>query len=364
MSGFGAIIAELEDAFQSGVSEKRVDMLRRVTDLFVGGANVYTEEHVALFDDVIGRLSRGIEAKVRAELSNRLAPIANAPLTVIKALGSDDAIEVAAPILTQSSRLRDEDLLEIINTKSQVHLLAISNREHIGHVVGDALVERGDRRVVRTMARNSGANFSDAGLGLLVERSQQDDVLAEAVGMRRDLPQDLFAKLFSEARDAVQQKLAAANPTQVGDIRRVLSGIAADAISTAEQSRRDYSAARVVVEVLHASRALDESQVRNFAKHGKFEETAVALEMLCEFSIDAIERVFLSENPELILILAKSVRFSWDTTKYMMRLCPDSAYWSELKSEAYRSHFDKLHVATAKRIIRFYNVRRTASKMP
>jgi hypothetical protein len=55
MSGVGAIIAKLEDAFQSGVSEKRVDMLRRVTDLFVGGANVYTEEHVALFDDVIGR---------------------------------------------------------------------------------------------------------------------------------------------------------------------------------------------------------------------------------------------------------------------------------------------------------------------
>ena len=63
MSGFGAIIAELEDAFQSGVSEKRVDMLRRVTDLFVGGAYVYTEEHVALFDDVIGRLSRGIEPR-------------------------------------------------------------------------------------------------------------------------------------------------------------------------------------------------------------------------------------------------------------------------------------------------------------
>jgi hypothetical protein len=55
------------------------------------GANVYMDEHVALFDDVIGRRSRGIEAKVRAELSNRLAPIANAPLTVIKALGSDDA---------------------------------------------------------------------------------------------------------------------------------------------------------------------------------------------------------------------------------------------------------------------------------
>ena len=364
MSGFAAIIPELEDAFQSGVAEKRIEMLRRVTDLFVSGANAYTEEHVALFDDVIGRLSRGIEAKVRAELSSRLAPVANAPIGVIKALGSDDAIEVAAPVLTQSSRLGDSDLVEIIYTKSQNHLLAISNREQIGRVVTDALVERGDQHVVRTVVRNSGAMFSNAGFGILVNRSQQDDVLAEAVGLRRDLPPDLFAKLFAEASGAVQQKLAAANPEQVGDIRRVLNGIAADAIGAAEETTRDYSAARAVVEALHASKALDESQVCNFAKHGKFEETAVALEMLCGFPIDTIERVFFGEKPELILILAKSIGFSWETTKYIVRLCPDSGYWSELKSETYQSHFDKLQAATAKRVIRFYKVRRTASEMP
>jgi uncharacterized protein (DUF2336 family) len=363
MGGFGAIIPELEDAFQSGVPEKRVQMLRRVTDLFVSRANVYTEEHVALFDDVIGRLSRGIEAKVRAELSNRLAPIANAPIAVIKALGSDDAIEVAAPVLTQSTRLHDDDLIEIINTKGQGHLLAISNRERIGHTVTDALVERGDQQVIRTVARNSGAKFSDAGLGVLVTRSRQDDTLAEAVGSRRDVPQELFVKLFSEASDAVQQKLAAANPAQLGDIKRILSGLAADAIGTAEQPARDYSSAKVVIEALHASKALDERQVCNLASHGKFEETAVALEILCEFPIDAIERAFLSENPELIPILAKSIDFSWETTKHIMRLCPESVYWTDLRYEEYQSHFDRLQGATAKRVIRFYKVRQTASKM-
>jgi uncharacterized protein (DUF2336 family) len=364
MSGFGAIIPELEDAFQSGVAEKRIEMLRRVTDLFVSGANAYTEEHVALFDDVIGRLSRGIEARVLAELSSRLAPVANAPIGVIKALGSDDVIEVAGPVLIQSKRLRDDDLVQIINTKSQNHLLAISTREQIGHVVTDALVERGDRQVVRTVVRNSGARFSDAGFGVLVNRSQQDDILAESVGLRRDLPPDLFAKLFAEASDAVQQKLAAANPEQVGDIRRVLDGIAADAIGAAEEATRDYSEARVVVEALHASKALDESQVCDFARQKKFEETAVALEMLCGFPIYAVERVFLGEKPELILILAKSMGFSWETTKYIMRLRPDSGYWSDAKSETYQSHFEKLQAATAKRVIRFYKVRQTASEKP
>jgi len=325
---------------------------------------MYTEEHVALFDDVIGRLSRGIEAKVRAELSNRLAPVANAPLTIIKALGSDDAIEVAAPVLTQSIRLRDDDLVEIINTKGQGHMLAISAREHIGHIVTDVLVERGDRQVMRTIARNAGARFSDAGFGVLVQRSQQDDILAESVGLRRDLPQDLFAKLFSEASDAVQQKLATANPAQVNDIRRVLSGITADAVGSADQPVRDYSEARIVVEALHTSNALDENQVCSFAKMAKFEETAVAMELLCEFPIDAIERVFQSENPELILILAKSIDFSWETTNHIMHLCPNSPYWSQFKIESFQSHFDKLQIATAQRVIRFYKVRRTTSKVP
>jgi uncharacterized protein (DUF2336 family) len=362
MSGFGAIIPELEEAFQSGVAEKRVDMLRRVTDLFVTGANAYTEEHVALFDDVIGRLSRGIEVKARAELSSRLSAIENAPVGVVKALGSDDAIEVAAPVLAQSGRLRDDDLIEIIKTKSQEHLLAISTRAHIDHVVTDALVERGDQQVVRTVAQNSGARFSETGFGVLVDRSQQDAVLAEAVGLRRDLPPDLFTKLVAEASSFVQQKLAAAIPHRAGDIRRILDGIAADAVGAVNQNARDYSAARLVVEALRASKALNESQVCDFARHEKFEETAVALEMFSGLPIDTIERVFLGEKPDLILILAKAIDFSWDTTKYIMRLCPDSGCWSESRTDTYQAHFDKLQAATAKRVIRFYKVRQTASE--
>ena len=82
MNTFEAIIPELEDAFQSGVGEKRVEILRRVTDLFVERADACAEEHVALFDDGISRLSREIESRARAELFGRLAPLSNAPIGV------------------------------------------------------------------------------------------------------------------------------------------------------------------------------------------------------------------------------------------------------------------------------------------
>ena len=94
-----SLITELEDAISCGSVDRRVDTLRRVCDLFETGASMYSDEQVELFDDVIGRLATSIEAKARVELSNRLAPIANAPANVVKSLAGDDLIEVAGPVL-------------------------------------------------------------------------------------------------------------------------------------------------------------------------------------------------------------------------------------------------------------------------
>ena len=76
-------------------------MLTRITDLFVGGAPRYSEDQIGVFDDVMVRLMSTIEAKARAKLANRLAPIANAPASVVHMLAFDDNIEVARPVLRQ-----------------------------------------------------------------------------------------------------------------------------------------------------------------------------------------------------------------------------------------------------------------------
>jgi len=47
------------------------------------------------------RLVSTIEARARAKLSRRLAPIANAPTNVVNILAFDDEIEIARPVLTQ-----------------------------------------------------------------------------------------------------------------------------------------------------------------------------------------------------------------------------------------------------------------------
>jgi uncharacterized protein (DUF2336 family) len=120
MSAQQSLIAELEDAIKSGSPEKRVETLRRVTDLFLNDADRLNEAQVGLFDDVLCHLIKRIETKTLAELSGTLAPIDNSPIEVIRRLARNDEIAVAGPVLAQSARLTSDDLIEIAGSKSSI----------------------------------------------------------------------------------------------------------------------------------------------------------------------------------------------------------------------------------------------------
>ena len=84
MSVGQSLIIELEEAIQSGSKDKRIDALRRITDLFVADADRLTDQQIGVFDDILGHLIKRIESRALAELSRRLAPIHNAPIEVVR----------------------------------------------------------------------------------------------------------------------------------------------------------------------------------------------------------------------------------------------------------------------------------------
>src|SRR5580658_7847678 len=127
-----SLIPELEDVVQHGSREKRVETLQRITSLFLDGASHYNNEHVDLFDDVFGLLIEEIETKARAELSQHLAPVSNAPANVLRTLANDDDIAVAGPVLKLAPGLAEADLVDVAKKKSQAHLQAISARKALG----------------------------------------------------------------------------------------------------------------------------------------------------------------------------------------------------------------------------------------
>ena len=74
---------------------QRAEVLMQIADLFVGNSPRYTDSEIGLFDNIITRLAAEIEVSVRSLLAQRLAPIANAPINIIRILANDDEIKIA-----------------------------------------------------------------------------------------------------------------------------------------------------------------------------------------------------------------------------------------------------------------------------
>src|SRR3981189_3631874 len=107
-----SLLDELQTTLAHGTVARRVETLRRVTDLFINGAVDFSSDQIGLFDDVFQCLMEHIETSAKALLANRLAPIDTAPPLTIRALAYDDLIEVAAPVLSRSERLDTEARIE------------------------------------------------------------------------------------------------------------------------------------------------------------------------------------------------------------------------------------------------------------
>jgi uncharacterized protein (DUF2336 family) len=360
MEAQSSLLRELEDSISRGSSDQRVTTLRRVTDLFINRAERLDQEQIRLFEDVIIRLAEAIEEAALAELSRRLAPVPNAPYQVVRHLAHDDSITVSGPVLVRSERLSDGDLVEIARTKGQPQLLAIAGRERLAEPVTDILVARGDVEVVNKVACNSGARFSEFGFSGLVERAKDDDRLAENVGQRLDIPPHLFRKLVSQATERVQERLLSmAAPEVRATIEHLLFEIS-DRIGThSEAASRSYSAARSYVRLLAQSNRLGTRELVNFAKDGRFEETVVALAELANVPIDIVDRVMHGEGLEPLLVLCKAKGFDWQAVRPIVLLRRDCRRPEPHELEDACRDFNALSRATADRVLRFWQVRRT-----
>jgi len=358
-------INEVEDAIANGSVSQRGGMLRRVTDLFIVGSIRYSDEEVAVFDDVITRLALEIEMSARALLAVRLAPIKNAPPNTIRTLAFDDEIAVAAPVLAQSERLDDSTLVENAKIKGQAHLLAISRRASLSEAVTDVIVERGDQQVVLSTAQNPGARFSDAGFTILVRRSDGDDSLAACVGSRSEIPPHLFLKLLSKASQSVRAKLEAAQPRARREVRQVVTEVAGRIRAEAFDGSPDYVAARAFIEALHRAGQLDDSKLAEIVKVGRFEETTAALALMCELPLRFVERAMVQERAETVLILAKAIGLSWSTVKAILSVRAGKRSTPAGEIAQCLASFERLLPETAQEIVRFYRMREQAeTKQP
>ena len=258
-----SIADEVEAAIKAGSTEKHLDTLRQVTDLFLVSADGYSGEQIELFGDVLERLIRTVELRALADVSARIAlaemstqfaAIKQAPPAVVRRLANNDEISIARPVLTESARLSADDLVALAQTKGEQHLLAISGRWWLTEIVTDALLKRHYPSVSRRLVTNPGARMSASGYAIVLKQAESDPELAVETGIRVDLPADQRQQLLRSATEAVRARLLSRAPPHLfEDIRSAIALAAAGA--NREMSRtRDFTAARRFVAALSQAR--------------------------------------------------------------------------------------------------------------
>ncbi|HTC97737.1 MAG TPA: DUF2336 domain-containing protein [Bradyrhizobium sp.] len=349
-------LQELDEAISRGTPESRVRALWHATDLLIAGS--YSEEEIETFGRVIERLADEIEVEVRAWLSVRLSHFDEAPINVIRKLAFDDAIEVAGPVLEESVRLDDETLIANVRSKSQSHMLAISRRTSLGEDVTDVLVARGNRTVVNSVAANSGARFSGSSLLHMVKRAEGDSILAERLGLRKDIPRNLFQQLIAKASNDVRKRLASERPEMMNEIATSVVDVAGDLQSKFGPVSRSYFVAKRVVTAQHRQGRLTEDSIASYAMAHKLEEVTIGLSLLCALPVDVIERALLDRNRQTPLILAKALGFSWNTTMALLFLGAKDHRISARDFSDLEREFNRLNVESSRSVLEFYQSRK------
>jgi len=350
-----SFLQELDIAVSRGTAESRQRALWYATDVLITGR--YTDDEIWMFGEIIGRLEQDIEGEARARLARRLARADNAPINIINKLAFDDSIEVAGPVLRQSERLDSRALVANARSKSQQHLLAISKRKSLVEDVTDVLVTRGNREVVDSVATNNGARLSNFGILHIIRRSEGDSILVEHLGRRKDIPRHLFQQLIAKASENAKKKVERDRP----EVASLVTDVTGALHSKFGPASKSYFDAKRLVARLHQDGNLNENKIFEFAQAHKFEEATVGLSLLCSLPVDVAERALIDKSRDVLLILAKALMFSWETTMSLLFLgAPDHRITSHVLDDL-SGEYAGLNVETSRSILRLYLSRKQAT---
>lgn len=358
-----SLLDELQATLASGTVAKRVETLRRVTDLFLANdVSAYQPDQLAVFDDVFNCLIDHVEATARTLLSERMADQDSAPPHLIWRLASDDQIKVAAPVLSKSQLLDDEMLIETARTKSQQHLMAISTRDVLTGAVTEVLVERGDEAVVCSTVNNPGAQFSDQGYTKLLSRAERNDAIATGVGMRTDIPRKHYQALLAKASTSVRARLETANPQAAGVVSLAVDEATRRINDAADaEIKRNTSAVQGIVQELHVDGRLNEKQIVVFVQDGEFDKVTAALACIAQTPMATAETMMVQSRVEGLFVLAKIANLSWATVRSIIQIKPKISPLSECSHEIEdRESYERLRVTTAQQVLRFQRMQQSA----
>jgi uncharacterized protein (DUF2336 family) len=341
-------------------SSARQKLLHEVTDLFMDEPDTLNEQELAFFGDIMLKLARDMEAKVRAVLSDSLADASVAPRELVDELANDD-IEVAHPILTRSSALSEPDLLSIVARHSQEHLLAISKRETVSERVADSLAEKGDDRVLGSLAGNEGAELSESTMATMIGRAVDKQAVGGQLVARTDVSRDLAENLFQNVTAAVREKLLAdATGVDAATIDDAIAQTHDELAQNSDESDQEY-ARRFIVRKSKLNQ-LDNKLVTSFVENREIWKFVAGLAELTGIEFDAARQSIFDPSGQKMAVLCKAIDLDVVVFKDVIEFTDFKRSRSAQDAFTLSGVYGGMSVDSAQRALRFLRLRQKTAQ--
>jgi uncharacterized protein (DUF2336 family) len=280
-------------------------LVENMTDLYVSADSRLSERERALMNEILVKLVREMEFAVRKALAERLAGEPNAPREIVRLLANDQ-IEIARPLLRNSAILQDPDLIEIVQHRTQDHLLAVAMRPQIGKLVADAIVERGEPAAIEALLRNGDAAISQRTLEFLVAESERVDRFQEPLVRRADLPPRLAARMLWWVSAALRVALVERFEVDAALVDFAIDSATRAVIDAPARPSLD-AAARLMVDGLNDDHPLDERFLLHALRGGRPSAFVAGFARLAQLDARVVRRLIGDATAQGLTIACRAL---------------------------------------------------------
>ena len=344
-------------------SERRVELLRQMTDMYFNGVGDHTSAEVFLFNEIVSKIVDTVARDGKIQIAANLATLPNFPRDIVHKLAEDDDIEIARPVLRGAAALTDDDLVTIASRASQAHLHAMAQRATLSERLTDVLVDRGDRKVVHTVSANHGAEFSADGMQQLLTKAEEDVDLRELLVERPDLSQETVDKLLP----LVSEQLAIRLSERGFDVQSVISAEMMQQVrqrvnSALRERKADIREVEHCIAEVRAGRLPLDRAVQQLAASDRLLDVAAIVGEFAQLDRSYTFSVLGQGQLQTQLILFRSLDLSWDTLNAVLSLRAKKLGMPYEPSLEIQRDYEAVDPALAARVLRFLKVRRVASQ--
>lgn len=348
--------ALLLDLAKEGSSEKRRELLRQITDVFMADPPERSDRESQLFDEIVVAVAADLETQVRVELAKKVAA-SNAPVQRTARRLAMDVIEVARPVIEGSRALSETDILDVIQQKSQDHMMAVTKRPDIGEKVSSALVAKGEDRVVASLLENRTARMDRKTFEAVADRAQVSPVLHAPFVRNQHVPLDLLNNVYLKVEGGLRR-----------EIMRKFHGVSPAELEAALEASRnhlsaaygalpdDYQAAKDRVDTLDKRGGLKPPVLVQLLRENRRTDFFVAFSRLVDVEFDLTRRLMEAKDIDALAMLCRGAGFDRGLFVTITLLLADEGGGLS-KTEEYGKLYEQVPVAAAQRALRFWKVR-------